>query len=72
MKEIDSSDPLEGPVMKRVLLIAGGGTLGTYTAEELLRLGHMVDVIVLKTKFPIMPIYGISRQMPRLNTSKPC
>lgn len=33
--------------MKRVLLIAGGGTLGTYTAEELLRLGHMVDVICL-------------------------
>ena len=47
MKEIDSSDPLEGPVLKRVLLIAGGGTLGTYTAEELLRLGHMVDVICL-------------------------
>ena len=36
--------------MKRVLLIAGGGTLGTYTAEELLRLGHMVDVICLEDK----------------------
>ena len=34
--------------MKRVLLIAGGGTLGTYTAEELLRLGHSVDVICLE------------------------
>lgn len=36
--------------MKRVLLIAGGGTLGTYTAEELLRLGHMVDVVCLEDK----------------------
>ena len=30
---------------KSVLLIAGGGTLGTYTAEELLRLGCYVDVL---------------------------
>ncbi len=36
--------------MKRVLLIAGGGTLGTYTAEELLRLGHAVDIICLEDK----------------------
>jgi len=36
--------------MKQVLLIAGGGTLGTYTAEELLRLGHCVDVICLEDK----------------------
>ncbi len=36
--------------MKKVLLIAGGGTLGTYTAEELLRLGHSVDVICLEDK----------------------
>ena len=36
--------------MKNVLLIAGGGTLGTYTAEELLRLGHKVDVICLEDK----------------------
>ena len=35
---------------KNVLLIAGGGTLGTYTAEELLRLGHTVDVICLEDK----------------------
>lgn len=35
---------------KRVLLIAGGGTLGTYTAKELLRLGHRVDVICLEDK----------------------
>ena len=34
--------------MKRVLLIGGGGTLGTYTAEELLKLGHKVDVICLE------------------------
>lgn len=35
---------------KKVLLIAGGGTLGTYTSEELLRLGHSVDVICLEDK----------------------
>ena len=34
--------------MKRVLLIAGGGTLGGYVSEELLRLGHSVDVICLE------------------------
>ena len=33
---------------KHVLLIAGGGTLGTYTAEELLRQGHRVDIICLE------------------------
>ncbi len=36
--------------MKKALLIAGGGTLGTYTAEELLRLGHSVDIICLEEK----------------------
>ena len=36
--------------MKRALLIAGGGTLGTYTARELLRLGHAVDVICPEEK----------------------
>ncbi len=35
---------------KTVLLIGGGGTLGTYVAEELLRLGHSVDVICLEDK----------------------
>jgi len=34
--------------MKKVLLIAGGGTLGTYTAEECLRLGYKVDIICLE------------------------
>ena len=34
----------------KALLIAGGGTLGSYTAEELLRLGHSVDVICLEDK----------------------
>lgn len=34
--------------MKKVLLIGGGGTLGTYTAQELLRLGHSVDIICLE------------------------
>ena len=35
---------------KKVLLIGGGGTLGSYTAEELLALGHKVDVICLEDK----------------------
>ena len=35
---------------KRVLLIAGGGTLGTYVAEELLRLGASVEVICPEEK----------------------
>lgn len=35
---------------KKVLLIAGGGTLGTYTAEELLNMGCLVDVICLEDK----------------------
>lgn len=33
---------------KTVLLIAGGGTLGQYTSEELLKLGYCVDVICLE------------------------
>lgn len=33
---------------KKVLLIAGGGTLGTYTAKELLARGAYVDVICLE------------------------
>ncbi len=37
--------------MKKVLLIAGGGTLGTYTAIELRRLGVKVDVICLEDKY---------------------
>ena len=35
---------------KHVLLIAGGGTLGTYTGKELLRLGCFVDVICPEEK----------------------
>ena len=34
--------------MKKVLLIAGGGTLGTYTAKEVLNKGCAVDVICLE------------------------
>lgn len=34
--------------MKKVLLIAGGGTLGGYTAKELLNKGCAVDVICLE------------------------
>lgn len=33
---------------KRALLIAGGGAIGTYVAEELLKMGHKVDVICLE------------------------
>lgn len=39
--------------MKKVLLIAGGGTLGTYVAEEALRLGYSVDVVCLNASFPL-------------------
>ena len=35
---------------KRVLLIAGGGTLGTYVSKELLRLGASVEVICPEEK----------------------
>lgn len=35
---------------KRVLLIAGGGTLGTYTAKELLSLGCSVEVLCPEEK----------------------
>ena len=35
---------------KSVLLIAGGGTLGTYTAAELLKMGCTVDVICPEEK----------------------
>lgn len=34
--------------MKTVLLIGGGGTLGYYTAKELLQLNHGVDIICLE------------------------
>lgn len=37
-------------MIKKVLLIGGGGTLGTYTAKELLRQGHLVDIICLEDK----------------------
>lgn len=36
--------------MKKVLLIGGGGTLGTYTSKELISLGYDVDVICLEDK----------------------
>ena len=35
---------------KKVLLIGGGGTLGTYVSEELLRLGCYVDIICPEEK----------------------
>jgi len=34
--------------MKKVLLIGGGGTLGLYTADELLKLDYSVDVVCLE------------------------
>ena len=40
---------------KRVLLIAGGGTLGTYVSEELLRLGSTVEVICPEEKISDNP-----------------
>ena len=36
---------------KKILLIGGGGTLGTYTADELLRVGFSVDIICPEEKF---------------------
>lgn len=36
--------------MKKVLLIGGGGTLGTYTAKRLLEKGVAVDIICLEDK----------------------
>ena len=36
--------------MKKVLLIGGGGTLGTYTAKELLTQDVAVDIICLEDK----------------------
>lgn len=41
--------------MKKILLIGGGGTLGTPTAEELLRLGYTVDVISLDEHLSLRP-----------------
>ena len=38
---------------KKILLIGGGGTLGTYTAKELLRLGAFVDIICPEEKQPV-------------------
>ena len=35
---------------KTVLLIGGGGTLGTYTAKELLRLGAKVEILCPEEK----------------------
>jgi nucleoside-diphosphate-sugar epimerase len=35
---------------KKILLIAGGGTLGTYTSKELLDMGYLVDVICPEDK----------------------
>jgi len=40
---------------KKVLLIAGGGTLGTYTAKELLVLGYCVDIVCLKHDLKVLP-----------------
>ena len=40
---------------KKILLIAGGGTLGTHTANELLRLGASVDVVCPEEKVSTDP-----------------
>ena len=46
---------------KKVLLIAGGGTLGTHTANELLRLGVAVDVICPEEKVSHHPALRFHR-----------
>ena len=48
---------------KKVLLIAGGGTLGTYTSKELLRLGAEVDVICPEEKVSDHPKLKFIRSM---------
>ncbi len=56
-------------MMKRVLLIAGGGTLGMYTAKELLRLGHAVDIICLDehvSDHPDLRFYKAKATLPYL------
>ncbi|MBQ9915500.1 MAG: hypothetical protein IJO50_05075, partial [Clostridia bacterium] len=40
---------------KKVLLIAGGGTLGSYVTKELLSMGNLVDVICLQSDIPPQP-----------------
>lgn len=40
---------------KKALLIAGGGTLGGYTSEELLKRGWEVDVILLEKRVSLQP-----------------
>ena len=39
---------------KNVLLIGGGGTIGTYVAKELLEMGCSVDIICLEDTHRIM------------------
>lgn len=48
---------------KKVLLIAGGGTLGTHTANELLRLGASVDVICPEEKISHHPALTFHRSL---------
>lgn len=56
---------------KCVLLIGGGGTLGSYTAQELLTLGHQVDIICLEDKRsddPRLRYYKTEATLPTLTT----
>lgn len=48
---------------KRVLLIAGGGTLGTATAEELLAMGCRVDIICPEEKVSHHPALTFTQAM---------
>ena len=48
---------------KKVLLIAGGGTLGTHTSNELLRLGASVDVICPEEKVSNNPKLTFHRSL---------
>ncbi len=54
---------------KHALLIAGGGTIGSYVSKELLALGHTVDVICLEdhaSPDPRLRFYRASATLPYL------
>ncbi len=56
---------------KRVLLIAGGGTLGTATAEELLAMGCAVDIICPEEKVSHQPLRPVLRPTVRSGCRQP-
>lgn len=52
---------------KRFLLIAGGGTLGTYVSEELLRKGAIVEVVCPEEKTSPAIAWCFTGEWARLN-----